>query len=169
MSAGTYYENIIPLLAPIDKVAAAWATPWVDLKNAQACRFYLYHGLLTSASTDTVAVTIEAASEAGSDSEIAIKFAYRKGSAAGANAWGARTAATSTGFNLSTASDGLMWELEVDPVDVLNADTGGAGRYVRMVAAAPSDTVAAMLVSAWVVLEPRFKQLNMLSATGAAT
>lgn len=161
------YDNVIPLLAPVDKAANAWATPWVDLKTAHACRFFLFTGLLTSASTDTEAVTIECACEAGSDSEAAIAFNYRYSGAVGANTWSAITAATTSGFNLSTATDGLMYELEVDPVVALNGNTNKNGRFVRMVIAAPSDTISAALVAAWAEIRPRYKQATMVSATGA--
>lgn len=167
MNTFNEYSNIIPLLAPVDKVSTAWATPWVDLKTAHECRFFLFCGLLTSATADTAAVTIECACEAGSDSEAAISFYYRTSGAVGANTWGAITSADTTGFNLSTGTDGLMYTIEVDPAVAANGNTNKNGRFVRMVLGAWSDTIAASLEAAWCEIRTRYKQTTFVSTTGA--
>ena len=33
-------ENIVPLKAPVDSAGTAYATPWVDLKNALHATFF---------------------------------------------------------------------------------------------------------------------------------
>ncbi len=161
------YENVIPLLAPVDKVATAWASPWVDLKTAHECRFYLFTGLLTSATADTAGITVECACEAGSDSEAAVAFSYRYSGAVGANTWSAVTACTATGFDLNTGTDGLLYEIEVDPAVVTGGNTNKNARYVRLVSGAWSDTIAASLVACWAELRVRYPQTTMVSVTGA--
>jgi hypothetical protein len=135
---------------------------------AQECRFYIFHGLLTSASTDTIAVTVEASSDAGSDGEAAIAFTYRSCDAVGGDTWGALTTATATGFNLSTANDNLMWEITVDPINVVNGPTNKDGRWARVAVAAPSDTISASLQSAFAIIKPRYKQTTLLATTGSS-
>jgi hypothetical protein len=157
-------ENIIPLKAPVDSAGTAYASPWVDLKNALHATFFYYAGVVTATSADqAVVITMEAATAAASGSEVAIAFKYRLSGATGANTWGAITAATSTGVSLdTTSSDGMMLLVDIDPaaLDSALADA----RFVRMVVGIDAGGTVT-LNSAWAVLDPRYPQSTHLSAT----
>ena len=156
-------ENIVPLKAPVDSAGTAYATPWVDLKNALHATFFYYAGVVTAASADqAVVITMEAATAAASGSEVAIAFKYRLSGATGANTWGDITAATSTGYSFATDADGKMLLIDVDPaaLDSALADA----RFVRMVVGIDAGGTVT-LNSAWAVLDPRYPQTTHLSAT----
>ena len=157
-------ENIVPLKAPVDSAGTAYATPFVDLKNALHATFFWYAGVVTATSADqNIVITMEAATAAASGSEVAIAFKYRLSGATGANTWGAITAATSTGVSLdTTSSDGMMLLVDIDPaaLDSALADA----RFVRMVVGIDAGGTVT-LNSAWAVLDPRFPQTTHLSAT----
>lgn len=156
-------ENVVPLKAPIDAAGTAYATPFVDLKNALHATFYAYFGVVTATSADqSVVVTMEAATAAASGSEVAIAFKYRLSGATGANTWGDITAATSTGYSFATDADGKMLLIDIDPaaLDSALADA----RFVRMVVGIDAGGTVT-LNSAWAVLDPRYPQATHLSAT----
>ena len=156
-------ENIVPLKAPVDSAGTAYATPWVDLKNALHATFFYYAGVVTAASADqAVVITMEAATAAASGSEVAIAFKYRLSGATGANTWGDITSATSTGYSFATDADGKMLLIDVDPaaLDSALADA----RFVRMVVGIDAGGTVT-LNSAWAVLDPRYPQTTHLSAT----
>jgi len=157
-------ENIVPFKAPVDSAGTAYATPFVDLKNALHATFFWYGGVVTAASADqNIVIPMEAATAAASGSEVAIAFKYRLSGATGANTWGAVTAATSTGVSLdTTSSDGMMLMVDVDPaaLDGALADA----RFVRMVVGIDAGGTVT-LNAAWAELDPRFPQTTHLSAT----
>jgi hypothetical protein len=156
-------ENIIPLKAPVDSAGTAWASPFVDLKNALHATFFFYAGVVTAASADqAVVITMEAATAAASGSEVAIAFKYRLSGATGANSWGAITDATASGYSFATDADGKMLLIDIDPaaLDGALADA----RFVRMVVSIDAGGTVT-LNSAWAVLDPRYPQLTQLSAT----
>ena len=157
-------ENIVPLKAPVDSAGTAYATPFVDLKNALHATFFWYAGVVTAASADqNIVITMEAATAAASGSEVAIAFKYRLSGATGANTLGAITAATSTGVSLDTTSaDGKLLLIDIDPaaLDSALADA----RFVRMVVGIDAGGTVT-LNAAWAVLDPRYPQLTQLSAT----
>lgn len=157
------YQNLIPLIAPIDAIGDAKASPFVDLKTANEAAFVVFVGSLASTSADqAMTVTVEAATAAASGSEAAIAFNYRKSGAVGANSWGAITAATSAGITLATATDDnkMLW-IEIDPAAVLAAKADA--RFVRVVLTPDGGT--ATLVSAFMIMDPAYKQASMESAT----
>ena len=73
------YENIIPLVAPVDGTTGSPATPYIDLQESHHATFLMYFGVVTSTTaTDTMTVTLEASTASTSDaSEEAIPFNYR--------------------------------------------------------------------------------------------
>ena len=156
-------ENIVPLKAPVDSAGTAYATPWVDLKNALHATFFYYAGVVTATSADqAVVITMEAATAAASGSEVAIAFKYRLSGATGANTWGDITAATSTGYSFATDADGKMLLIDVDPAGLDSALADA--RFVRMVVGIDAGGTVT-LNSAWAVLDPRYPQATHLSAT----
>jgi hypothetical protein len=157
-------EQIVPLKAPVDSAGTAYATPFVDLKNALHATFFYYMGVVTAASADqNIVITMEAATAAASGSEVAIAFKYRLSGATGANTLGAITAATSSGVSLDTTSaDGKLLLIDIDPaaLDSALADA----RFVRMVVGIDAGGTVT-LNAAWAVLDPRYPQLTQKSAT----
>jgi len=156
-------ENFVPLRAPVDDAGTAYASPFVDLKNALHATFFYYAGVVTAASADqAVVITMEAATAAASGSEVAIPFKYRLSGATGANTWGAITDATASGFSFATTDDGKMVAIDINPaaLDGLLADA----RFVRMVVGIDAGGTVT-LNAAWAVLDPRYPQLTHLSAT----
>lgn len=156
-------ENVVPLKAPVDSAGTAYATPWVDMKNALHATFFYYAGVVTATSADqAVVITMEAATAAASGSEVAIPFKYRLSGATGANSWGAITSATASGFSFATTDDGKMVAIDIDPaaLDSALADA----RFIRMVVGIDAGGTVT-LNSAWAVLDPRYPQLTHLSAT----
>jgi len=158
-------ENIVPLKAPVDSAGTAYATPFVDLKNALHATFFYYMGVVTAASADqNIVVTMEAATAAASGGEVQIPFKYRLSGATGANTLGAITAAAAaTGASLdTTSSDGMFLLIDIDPaaLDSALADA----RFVRMVVGINAGGTVT-LNAAWAVLDPRYPQLTQKSAT----
>ncbi len=156
-------ENIVPLKAPVDSAGTAYASPWVDLKNALHATFFYYAGVVTATSADqAVVITMEAATAAASGSEVAIAFKYRLSGATGANTWGDITAATSAGYSFATDADGKMLLIDIDPAGLDSALADA--RFVRMVVGIDAGGTVT-LNSAWAVLDPRYPQATHLSAT----
>ena len=159
-------ENIVPLKAPIDSAGTAWATPYVDLKNALHATFFAYFGVITATSADqSVVITMECSTAASSNAtEVAFAFNYRLSGATGANSWGAITAATASGVAVTTTDDGKMIAVDVDPAALQKAHGQDDVRYVRMVVGIDAGGTVT-LNSAWAELDPRYPQLTQLSAT----
>ena len=156
-------ENIVPLKAPVDSAGTAYATPFLDLKNALHATFFYYAGVVTATSADqAVVITMEAATAAVSGSEVAIPFKYRLSDATGANAWGAITSATASGFSFATTDDGKMVAIDIDPAALEGALADA--RFVRMVVGIDAGGTVT-LNAAWAVLDPRYLQLTHKSAT----
>ena len=156
-------ENIVPLKAPVDSAGTAYATPFVDLKNALHATFFWYAGVVTATSADqNIVITMEAATAAASGSEVAIAFKYRLSGATGANTWGDITAATSAGYSYATDADGKMLLIDIDPAGLDSALADA--RFVRMVVGIDAGGTVT-LNAAWAELDPRFPQTTHLSAT----
>jgi hypothetical protein len=159
-------EKIVPLKAPIDSAGTAYATPYVDLKNALHATFFWYAGVVTATSADqNVIITLEAATSAASSAtEVQIPFKYRLSGATGTDSWGAITSvAAATGASLDTTSvDGkmLLIDLDMAQLDALLTDA----RFVRMVVGIDAGGTVT-LNAAWCVLDPRYPQLTMATAS----
>ena len=160
------YDNIIPLLAPVDIASTATACPYMDLRNAQKASFLISFGAITSATaTDEFVITIEAATAEGG-AEAAIDFRYRKSGAVGANTWGAVTtvaAATGLGMGADDSDDMAVW-VEVDPDALAASDY----RFARVVLT-DNDDMTACLVGVVGIIEARYKQTTHISATASAS
>jgi hypothetical protein len=159
-------ENIVPLKAPIDSAGTAYATPYVDLKNALHATFFIYFGVITATSADqSVVVTMECSTAASSNAtEVAIPFSYRLSGATGANSWGAITAATASGVSVATTDDNKMLAIDVDPAALPKLHGQDDVRFVRAVVGIDAGGTVT-LNSAWAELDPRYPQLSHLSAT----
>lgn len=166
MNPYAQYENIIPLLAPVDIASTITASGYMDLKTANRASFLVAFGLVTCASADVEVLTVEAASAEGG-AEAAIAFNYRKSGAVGANTWGAITAATSAGINIDPSTDDnvMIW-IDIDPAAVYAAKKNA--RYVRVKLTDNTD-MTACLVSVIGFIDPIYKQATMISATASAS
>ena len=156
------YNNIVPLVAPVDVADNNTATGYIDLKGIHNCAFLVYVGLLTSATAlDNLPVTVEAAT-AVDGTEVQVDFSYRKATAAGTNVWGAVTSASVVTLYASV-DDGILLWIEVDVDGCAASDY----RYVR-VNVNPTD-LAACLVSCVAITNPRYRQTTMTTATASAS
>lgn len=158
------YENVIPLIAPVDTAATAIQTPFVDLKTAHRLAVAVYFGVITTTSADqpgpTVTVVCSTAATTVSETEIA--FNYRLSTATGANSFGAVTAATSAGVATTNADDGKMMWIEVDPAVV---QAKGTDKRFVSVFVTPDAGATVTLVGAVGFVQPRYKGATMISTT----
>lgn len=159
------YDNVIPLVAPVDIASTATSTPYVDLKGAHKAAFLVMFGLVTSATAgDREVVTVQAATAEGG-TEAAIAFNYRKAAAPGANTWGDITAASATGIEVDpSADDGVSFWIEVDPSALAASDY----RYVRVVLTDTPD-MTACLTSVVGIIDQRYAMNTMVTATASAS
>lgn len=161
------YENIVPLVAPIDGTTGSPASPYMDLKLAQSGSFLLYFGVVTSTTaTDELTVTLEASTASTSNAgEEAIPFKYRiSDTVAGGNTWGAVTDATSAGLNMgaSTVFDGMAVLIDVDPSAI--AAKKADARWVRL-QITPAAAYSVLLYTVIGFIRPRYKQTTMAVVT----
>lgn len=164
-TAFAQFENIVPLLVPQDIAGTATASAYMGLKTAQRATIALYFGGITTASADQTAgpvVTLEAATSAASSAaETACAFNYRLSSATGTNTWGAVTAATATGVDLTVTGDGKILLIDVDPAAIAAALDDAT--HVRVVIT-PGTGGATCLVGVIGFVDPRYKQTTMVAA-----
>jgi hypothetical protein len=160
------YENVFPLLAPIDITSTTTESGFMDLSKAHDAAFLVSFGVLSSASTtDDGVITVEAASVNASGSEAAIGFSYRLSATVGTGTWGAITAvaATSTGAPMALGSDGMLMHIQIDPSAVNASSTTVQKRWVR-VSINPTAEADHTVVEVIGITRSRYKQTNMISA-----
>jgi len=157
------YENIIPLIAPVDAATASPATAYIDLQASHHATFLVYFGVVTSTTdTDTMTVTLEASTASASNAgEEAIPFNYRySDTVAGGNTWSAVTAATSAGVSLgaSTVFDGFMLLVDVDEGVLVGLKPDA--RWVRL-QLTPSAAYSVLNYCSLGFADARYKQTTM--------
>jgi hypothetical protein len=159
------YENVIPLLAPVDIAATATNTSFVDLDGAHEVSFFVYFGVITAASTAQTGptITIHCATTAATTAATTIPFYYRLSAATGTNTWGAVTSCASSGYTISISGDGMMVQFIVDPAEAQADHDLGRYLYVRVTPLATYGTPT--LVSIFAVTNPRYKQTSMIAAS----
>lgn len=158
------YENIIPLLAPVDITNATTVSGYMDLKGANRAAILVVYGNIHSGSaSDTEVLTIEAATDPSGD-EAAIAFSYRLSGAVGTNTWGAITAATTAGMSVGITSDGMLVWAEINP-DALAASDH---RYVRAKLTA-TDDMANCVVGVLGFADQIYKQTTYVTSTACAS
>lgn len=150
--------HIVPVLAPADIVATDVGTEFVDMSLFHHVSFLLQFGGMTSDSTDTATVTVEACpiGTTSDSTEAAIAFNYRLSSAVATDSMGAITAATAAGVAVTAADDNKLLIVDVD-AEAVAAAVSGTGRYVRAFITTNAE-MASCLVGALAVLEPRYPQ-----------
>ncbi len=160
------YDNIIPLLAPVDIAGSTNTGVYLDLRNAQKASFLITFGAITSTTTtDEIVITIDAATAEGG-TEAQVDFRYRKSGIVGANTWGAvTTVAAATGLGMGADdSDAMTVWVEVDPDALAASDY----RYARVILTV-SGGMEATLVAVLGIIEARYKQTTHISATASAS
>ena len=156
--------QFVPVLAPVDAVAAAKTTSYVNLAKVGMgqVEFEFNFGVVTSTdSTGEVVITIEANdvndTSSSDNNEGAIAFNYRLSSAVGTDSMGALTAATSAGYALINTDDNKTVLVYVDPAVA-------AKKYVRGVITPTAETTVC-LVGANARFIPRKAQASQASSS----
>ena len=148
--------HIVPLIAPVDGVATAQTTPYVDMSKYNQVQFVVYFGAADTVGT----IGLEQSTTADSSgTEAGLGFNYRKSGAVGADTMGAITHVDSTAtLATAAADDSLIFIIEPEQL------TDGS-RWCRLVFT-PSATSSAVLLSIHAVLSgPRYAANVMISAT----
>ncbi len=145
--------KVLPILKPQDIVATATASSYVDLDNANWFSALVQFGNITSDSTDTITITVEASTAGTSNAtEAAIVFQSRLFAAIDTDTLGAITTNTTAGVSVTAAEDNKGFWIDVDPSAVAaTADR----RFVRIVAT-PNAETAICLISMVAFLETRY-------------
>lgn len=159
-------EHVVPLKAPVDSAGTAYATPYVNIKDALHLTFFAYFGNIAAASADqAVVVTVEASTSTTSNAtEVAIAFKYRKSGATGTDTWGAITSVASTGVSVGTTDDGSMFAIDVDPAAIEAAHGQRDAKFVRLVVGIDAGGTAT-LNAVWAEIDPAYPQVTHLSTS----
>lgn len=152
------FQQVIPVLAPIDIISSTTYSNFVKVNNAKWLQFQVQFGVITGDSCD---ITVEGctSNDTTGITEITLPYNYRLSGAVGSDTWGAVTTADSGGFAVSASDDGKMVLIDVDPATI---DEGY--NYVRLALAAYA-SMSACLASAVAVVYPRYAQLDIPSST----
>lgn len=155
--------KLLPVLKPQDIVATATASSYVDLDNANWCSFWVNLGALTSDSTDTVTITVEASTAGSSNAtEGAIAFYSRLSAAVDTDTLGAIVTNTTTGVAITATDDNKGVWIDIDPSAV--AASAADRRFVRVVLT-PNAEMASCVVGVTAFLETRFTGNSIPSST----
>lgn len=155
--------QIVPLINPESATDQSNESAFVALKNAQWVTFLLQLGTLATDSGDSIQLTVcSATGNTTNANDTAIAFKYRLSSAVGTDAWGAITAATSTGLNLeSTDYIGESLLIDVDPAAIPAADSDALYVYLDIA----TTTITGGYISAVAFIEPRYPQNSNLTSS----
>jgi hypothetical protein len=158
------YHNIVSGYQPISDTSVAVKSAWIDMKTAHEISFLVQFGAVTGTSTiDGVTVTVEASTTNDSTTATAVAFKYRVSGAVTANTWGAVTDATATGYApILAAVTGTNLFIQVDPAQV--QATVDTARWLQL-NVTKSASVTACTSSCVAFINPRYKQVTMVSAT----
>lgn len=166
MTKYSYAETVkvLPLLGPVDIVATATNSKWIDLNQAAGLlELEVNFGVITTTdSTGDVVVTV-LASTAGSssDTNTSLDFSYRLSDAVDTDNMGAITDTTS-GATLASSDDNKTLLIYVDPAAVQAAMTDG--RYVGVLITPSADSTSCV-VGVVARYTPRYAQASMPSST----
>lgn len=154
-------HKLQPIITPVDTVATAKASSYVDMKDLNWATFIVSFGAIT---TGTATVTVEASTASSSNAtEAAIPFKYRLSGAVDTDTMGAITSATSAGASITASDDNKLLIIEVDPT-ALPGNPGEDYRFLRVVAS-PTTDMAAFVVGALLVGTPRYPGNSIPSVT----
>jgi len=158
--------KILPVLAPVDIVATATGSSYIDIDQVVGLvEFEVNFGAVTSTdSSGEATVTIEGSTGGiSTDTNTALAFQYALSEAVNTDSMGAITAATSAGVSiLSSSDDNKTLLCYLDPA-VLKAGVTD-GRYAR-VYIDPSADPTSTVVSVVARFTPRYSQASIPSST----
>lgn len=158
------YDNVFPLLNPADLGSTATNIPMVALKGAHRVAFLVQQGVTTpNATSDICDITVLAATAEGAVAQTAITGYYRKSTGVGANAWGAVTAFTATGVELTDDDEGFSLWIEIDAATLANSD------YTHLHLNVEQNAFSAFFLSCTAFIDTRYKMGTMATATACAS
>lgn len=166
MSKLNMAENFqtVPVLAPLDGVATARSTNYVNLAKVGSGQVefeWAFGNIATTDSTGEIVVTVEANdvndTSSSDNNEGAITFNYRLSAAVGSDSMGALTAGAAAGVAVANTDDNKLLLVYVDPAVA-------AKKYVRCVATQTSD-ITASLMGCVARFIPRKAQASQSSST----
>ena len=153
--------KVLPILAPVDIVATATASAYVDLTESHWASFLVEFGVIT---TGSLTVTVEASTAGSSNAtEAAIPFNYRLSAAVATDTMGAITAGTSAGVSITASDDAKTLVIEVDPA-ALPTNPGADFKWLRLVLS-PTTDMTVCLAAAQFIGAPRYPGNSMNSVT----
>lgn len=158
------YNNVFPLLNPVDLGSTATNIPSVALKGAHRIAFLVQQGVTTpNASSDICDITVVAATAEGAVAQTAITGYYRKSTGVAANAWGDITAFTATGIELTDDDEGFSLWIEIDCATLASSD------YTHLHLNVEQNAFSAFFLSATAFIDTRYKMATMSTATACAS
>jgi len=156
----------LPVLAPAASTAAR-ASEYIDLENIHWVSFHVLFGAMTSDSTDTITLTVEASTAGSSNAtEIQVPFQYRLSSAVQTDSMGDITAAVAaTGVVIDAEDDNKLLCIEVDPSAIPSLTGYTDHKYLRLVLTPSSALATAYSVGAVAYCESRYPGNAIPSST----
>lgn len=162
MTAFAMLQNIVSGFQPIDKGTNAVSTAWIDMKTAHSVAFLVQFGVVTATSANDVTVTVEASTVNASTTGVAVPFLYRQSGLVTANTWGAVTSCTSAGAVIAAATiTGTNLWVECNLPDITNDHP--TARWIKLEVTGAEPT--ACLAGCVAIIDPRYRQATMVSAT----
>jgi 5-enolpyruvylshikimate-3-phosphate synthase len=148
--------HIIPGFAPLDIAANDFNTTHVKVNNALSYACLLAFGVITG---DTINITVEESSAAGTTDAEAIGFSYRLSGDTATDTWGDVTTCDSLGATITATDDNKLLWIEVDL-----AEMSDDCNYLSVLGTT-AGSMSACLVSAVSFLESRYGQYDPVSTT----
>jgi len=158
--------KVLPVRAPAASTAAR-ASEYIDMENVHWLSFHVLFGAMTSDSTDTITLTVEASTAASSNAtEIQVPFQYRLSAAIATDSMGAITsAAAATGVAIDAEDDNKLLCIEVDPSAIPGLTSYTDHKYCRLVLTPSADIATAYSVGAVAYMENRYPGNAIPSST----
>jgi hypothetical protein len=159
MGATVNFNNkthVVGLASPVDSAGSAVTSDIINVGKYHSQSFLVYLGTLTG---DTAVVTVEECDDVTPTTNTAIAFRYRESGATGtSDAYGALTAATSSGFTFAATDDD-----HILMIDINGADLTDGFPYARVVVT-PGGSASASEVAILAIGEPRYPQSDQVTA-----
>lgn len=159
-----YDKHVVQGIVPVaDAFAGGVSTDVISLKNYRKCTFVIITGAIEDTGISNI-VTVDACDDTTPSNTTAMAFHHRSLQwSTSADTWGDLTAATSSGYNL-TSNNAVANAVHLVTVTAEEVEAAAAGYpYVRLTIAetANKTITAAVLV---VLEEPRYMQETPLTA-----
>ena len=149
-------QHIVGLASPADSAGVAVSSDIVDLRYYHRVTFLVYLGTITG---DVVTLTVEECDDVTPSNNTAIAFNYRESGATGtSDAFGAKTAATSSGVAAAATDDDHIFLIDLDASEL------SAGYPCARVVATPGGSASASEIAILAILDPRYPQNAQLTA-----